>query len=278
MNKETIEPNQLHNELPDPSPSQSPKKVSINNIVIGVLVGILLIAGVVIWNNPRVQHWGELRGATLEQYSEGQFIEKYKEFLKEKYDEEFAIKWVGNQDYGYCFFEGMGTTDSIPGEEFYFRAGIYENGEVFGEDEYFAFTIRDEYEAYMADLLREFLPEEFKIYQGYPINNFTELKKKISFEEFLEQYKGVYQGIDFGIYIKESDTTLKQLNLKADLMAEKLLKNGFYGAIFIRSRYDEEYYSVTREFRGNHGVPKNLERILIKVFNDNYEIKLKMEE
>ncbi len=278
MKKESYELSQLHNELPDPQLPQSPKKVSKNNIVIGALVGILLIAGVAIWNNPRVQHWGELRGATLEQYNEEQFIEKYKEFLKEKYDEEFTIKWVGNQDYGYCFFEGRATTDSIEEKGFYFRAGIYENGEVFGEDEYFAFTIRDEYEAYMADLLREFLPEEFKIYQWYPMNKFTELDKKISFNDFLKQYRGRYQGINFSVYIRESDIPLKEMSSKSDLIAEKLLKEGFYSNIFIRSVYDEEYPLINRVYTGKIGVPKNNEAIILKIFENNFDVIVSLED
>ncbi len=277
MKKETYEPSQLHNEVPDPPQPQSSKKVSKNNIVIGVVVGILLIAGVAIWNNPRVQHWGEPRAAKLTVVNEDQFKEKLLEFWRYKYDEEFSILYTENRDSGYCFFYGQATSPSIE-RRFDFWAGVYEDGSVFCEDEYFAFTIRDEYEAYMADLLREFLPEEFKIYQHYPFNKFTELEKKISFEEFLESYRGEYTGIDFSIYIKESDITLKEMSTRTDLIAAKLLKEGFYGDIFIRSVYDDEFPLISRSYTGKPGVPKNLERILLKVFEDNYEIKLKMED
>ncbi len=278
MKKETYEPSQLHNELPDAPQPQSPKKVSKNNIVIGVVVGILLIAGVAIWNNPRVQHWGEPRAAKLTVVNEEQFKEKLLEFWRYKYEEEFVFLGVGNKDPGYCFFGGRATSPSIPGEEFIFRAGVYEDGSVFCEDEYFAFTIRDEYEAYMADLLREFLPEEFKIYQRYSLDKFKELDKKISFEEFLERYRGKYTDIGFSIYVLETKFKWSEAEEKGEEIAKKLFEKGYVGSIFVRTRDEENYRLLARNDRRNFSEQPNENTILIKMFEKKYEVIVDREE
>ena len=188
----------------------------------------------------------------------------YEDYLKNKYDEEFTVTYIEPTISTYlCKYYGEVTADES-GQRFEIFCSYYEDETVTCEDTYFQYTIKDEYEQYMSNIVSEVFPEH-KIIQTYSSARFTDLTEKINFDEFLEKYMGDdSNSIDFRVFIKDSELTNSDEQI---LQIIEALKNINYSGNLIIYRYPDEIYdnndNLSEQYTPNY--------IIIKCYNDSIE-------
>ncbi|MBD5521686.1 MAG: hypothetical protein HDR03_10825 [Lachnospiraceae bacterium] len=188
----------------------------------------------------------------------------YEEYLKNKYDEEFTVTYIEpTVSFYLCKYYGEVTANES-GQRFEIFCSYYEDETVTCEDNYFYYTIKDEYEQYMSDIISEVFPEH-KIDRSYSFSRFLDVKKKINFDEFLEKYMGDYSNsVDFLVYIKDSELTDSDEQI---LQLSAALKNiNFSGNITIH-RFPDEIYDNYEEPLKEY----NDSYIIIKCYSDSIE-------
>ena len=190
----------------------------------------------------------------------------YEEYLKNKYDEEFTVTYIEpTVSLNLCKYYGEVTANES-GEWFEIFCSYYEDETVTCEDAYFQYTIKDEYEQYMSNIISEVFPEH-KIIQIYSSARFTDMTEKINFDEYLETYMGNDSNrINFRVYIKDSELTNSEEQI---LQLTEALKNINYRGIITIYRGPDEIYdnenddNIFKQFYDNW--------IKIKCYTDSIE-------
>lgn len=178
--------------------------------------------------------------------------EKLKEMalavLKEKYDENFSIRYFRARSATHCFFWGEGESLDT-GYPLLFSVQYFrDRTEV--HDLYFQWTIKKDYEQYMSGFIKDVIPEH-KVYMGPGIHFFLDITKKISFNEFLERYGKQKNGINFNIYVKESYIRSVDANELSTKLGEVIKVTGYQGSITLYPVVDDTFTEPSKSMPFN---------------------------
>lgn len=130
------------------------------------------------------------------------------------------------------------------------------NGEfVMTSDEYYAFWIKDDLEAFIRPLIEESFKDEFKVFlNGAYVGDFFPyyLTPESSFDEVLEYLKKEYNPQNFTVIMKPSVAEKYDIDAELYKIAERMVEKNFRGNVGIVIYEEEDVYDKINGIADHH--------------------------
>jgi hypothetical protein len=110
-------------------------------------------------------------------------------------------------------------------------------------DEYFQFTIKEDFENYISEIIAEVFPIH-KVYANYSSNPFEGFDKNSSLEEVLKEYEEKDINFNFYVNVKSSrNLDIENVENSIEELAMLVLSRKYRGCIIVNA-LDEDYYDA----------------------------------